>query len=143
AGRPTGLARGLAIGLAGGLTIGFTAGLTAGLTPRVAFGVAIGASVAGLAGLAGLVGLAVLTFLERSGRRGELTHPFARRRGAAGASAIRPWSQACTWVDRLVGYLVDSSVRRLPEVLRDRYVEEWADHRTRLRGLRLVWWAMC
>ena len=39
--------------------------------------------------------------------------------------------------------LILCAVRQLPQGLRDRYAEEWADQRTHLSGWRLVWWALC
>jgi hypothetical protein len=57
------------------------------------------------------------------------------------ASAGR--SDARTWMDRLTAHLLTGSLLQLSEELRDRYREEWADHRTHLRGWRLVWWALC
>ncbi|MGH3808722.1 MAG: hypothetical protein ACRDRU_19260 [Pseudonocardiaceae bacterium] len=51
--------------------------------------------------------------------------------------------QACTSVDRLVDYLLDRAVGKLPEAFRARFVEEWQDHREHYSGWRLVWWALC
>jgi hypothetical protein len=45
-------------------------------------------------------------------------------------------------MDILVDYLLTSAVERLPEPLRERYDEEWRDHRTHVRGLRALWWAL-
>jgi len=46
-------------------------------------------------------------------------------------------------INRLVTHLLTVSLRRLPEELRGRYREEWANHHTHLQGWRLTWWALC
>ena len=43
---------------------------------------------------------------------------------------------------RLVGYLLTKALQKLPEIFRDRFAEEWHDHRTRKSGTNLVWWAL-
>jgi hypothetical protein len=58
---------------------------------------------------------------------------------------LRPrwWLHECRTVGRLADYLLDRAGRRLPEAFRDRFAEEWQDHRTHYRGWRLLWWAFC
>ena len=51
--------------------------------------------------------------------------------------------QACTSVDRLVDYLLDRTVEKLPAAASARFAEEWQDHRKHYSGWRLVWWALC
>jgi hypothetical protein len=48
------------------------------------------------------------------------------------------------WVSagRLAEYLVARAVRR-PEGFRERYAEEWYEHRTHRSGWPLLWWALC
>jgi hypothetical protein len=43
----------------------------------------------------------------------------------------------------LAEYLLVRAVRRLPEGFRERYAEEWYEHRTHRSGCRLLWWALC
>jgi hypothetical protein len=50
---------------------------------------------------------------------------------------------ACTSLDRLVDYLLDRAVDKLPAADSDRFAEEWRDHRQHFSGWRLVWWALC
>ncbi|MDT3447015.1 hypothetical protein [Pseudofrankia sp. BMG5.37] len=38
---------------------------------------------------------------------------------------------------------MDGAVGRLPECERERWAEEWAEHRTHRRRLGLLWWALC
>jgi hypothetical protein len=49
---------------------------------------------------------------------------------------------ACTSVDRLVDYLLDRTVEKLPAAASARFAEEWQDHRQHYSGWRLVWWAL-
>lgn len=44
---------------------------------------------------------------------------------------------------RLVDHLLTRAVHQLPDSHQDRWAEEWSDHRNHLRGLRLLWWALC
>jgi hypothetical protein len=55
---------------------------------------------------------------------------------------MRQLQQACTSVDRLVDYLLDRAVQKLPTASRARFTEEWQDHRQHNSGWRLVWWAL-
>jgi hypothetical protein len=48
------------------------------------------------------------------------------------------WSTAA-----LVDHLLDRAVLLLPDDDRERWAEEWAEHRTHRSGLRLLWWAWC
>jgi len=43
---------------------------------------------------------------------------------------------------RLVGHLLTKALQKLPEIFRDRFAEEWQDHRTRKSGKDLVCWAL-
>ena len=61
----------------------------------------------------------------------------------ASRGGMRRLLSACTSVERLVDYLLDRAVGKLPEVSRARFAEEWQDHRTHFSGWRLVWWALC
>jgi hypothetical protein len=56
---------------------------------------------------------------------------------------MRRLLHACTSVDRLVDYLLDRTVDKLPAAVSARFAEEWQDHRTHYSGWRLVWWALC
>jgi hypothetical protein len=77
----------------------------------------------------------------RSGGSG-LAQPAWRRPQAAEGDAGRRLL-VCLTVDGLVNHLLDRAARQLPQAYRDRFAEEWQDHRTHLHGLRLVWWALC
>jgi hypothetical protein len=72
-----------------------------------------------------------------SGRSGGMERPRVCRGGTA-RGLLRAW----TSVDRLVNYLLDRAVDTLPAAARDRYTEEWHDHRQHYCGWRLVWWAL-
>ncbi|MGH3752735.1 MAG: hypothetical protein ACRDRP_08570 [Pseudonocardiaceae bacterium] len=56
---------------------------------------------------------------------------------------LRGLLRACTSVDRLVDYLLDRAVEKLPAAASARFAEEWRDHRQHYSGWRLVWWALC
>jgi hypothetical protein len=56
---------------------------------------------------------------------------------------MRRLLHACASVDRLVDYLLDRTVEKLPAATRARFAEEWQDHRQHYSGWRLVWWALC
>lgn len=43
--------------------------------------------------------------------------------------------------DGLADHFLANATRRLPEAHRDRWHDEWLDHRDQLHGWRLVWWA--
>jgi len=52
--------------------------------------------------------------------------------------------QSSRFVDTMVNYLLLRAAALFPtEAARERWAEEWADHRAHLRGLRLLWWALC
>jgi len=72
-----------------------------------------------------------------------LRDSFRRRSRAAVASGRGHRLRIHETVDYLVDYLVERAVRRLPEGARDRFAEEWLDHRSHLQGWRLLWWALC
>jgi hypothetical protein len=65
-----------------------------------------------------------------------------RRRVSLGGNMQR-LLHACASVDRLVDYLLDRTVEKLPAATGARFAEEWQDHRQHYSGLRLVWWALC
>jgi hypothetical protein len=56
---------------------------------------------------------------------------------------MRRLLHACASVDRLVDYLLDRAVEKLPAAASARFAEEWQDHRKHYSGWRLVWWALC
>lgn len=76
------------------------------------------------------------------GGRGDGTPAARHRRTADGRdrASLRlrtHWSTAA-----LIDRLLDQAARQLPlEADRDRWAEEWDDHRRHLRCLRLLWWA--
>jgi hypothetical protein len=59
------------------------------------------------------------------------------------SGGMRRLLQAGTSVDRLVDYLLDRAVDKLPVAAGARFAEEWRDHRQHYRGWRLLWWALC
>jgi hypothetical protein len=56
-----------------------------------------------------------------------------------------PGRRRLAWLtaDGLVAHLLDQAARQLPRACRERFAEEWWDHCSHLRGLRLMWWALC
>lgn len=50
------------------------------------------------------------------------------------------WAQLADWT---VDHLLGQGVQALPAPFRERFAEEWADHRSHYRGWRLLWWALC
>ncbi len=77
---------------------------------------------------------------ERRGDEGASPRQ-ARNRVAYAGGAIR--SQTGGPIDRAINHLLARGARVIPESFRERFVEEWADHRTHYRGWRLLWWALC
>ncbi|MCM3920259.1 hypothetical protein ND748_00960 [Frankia sp. AiPs1] len=45
--------------------------------------------------------------------------------------------------NRLATHLLARASHRLPEPFRERFTEEWQDHRAHYQGWRLLWWALC
>ncbi|WP_157240790.1 hypothetical protein [Catenuloplanes japonicus] len=97
----------------------------------------------------GVCKLARLVKLARPGRtrswlagaRQRLRNPFSRGRHIRAGS---PESQlVANDKGRLVAFLLRSALAQLPEPVRDRWSEEWADHCSCQEGWRLVWWALC
>jgi hypothetical protein len=71
--------------------------------------------------------------------RGGLRNPFARmcsrrKRLAVTFNAHRR---------NLISYLLSSALQQLPEEVRQRWKEEWSEHRRHYNGWRLLWWALC
>jgi hypothetical protein len=110
----------------------------------------VGAFVVGVVGGVGGVGGVVITVWTAF-----LAPVRVRRTRASGLSGGSGWLRvsrggnmrhlphACTSVDRLVDYLLDRAVDKLPAAASARFTEEWRDHRQHYSGGRLVWWALC
>jgi hypothetical protein len=137
---PTGLAVVTAAG--GGVVVAFVA---AGVV--VAF-IAAGVVVAFVAAAAAVA--AVVGFVQGRGRSVRVRR--TRSSGSPGGvgwrrvslgGTMRRLLRACASVDRLVDYLLDRAVEKLPAPARARFAEEWQDHRQHYSGWRLVWWALC
>lgn len=72
---------------------------------------------------------------------GDKSHLARRRPGPALAAGDE---RSRRLVEALVDHLHLRAVALLPiGADRERWAEEWAEHRTHLRGVRLVWWALC
>jgi hypothetical protein len=105
------------------------------------FGFGFGVGVFGL--VAGVLSLRweIRASRDRARRSGLAWPARARQRAAEGGFGWR--FLACLTVDGLVDHLLGRAARQLPRAFRERFTEEWEDHRTHLRGVRLVWWALC
>jgi hypothetical protein len=75
----------------------------------------------------------------RRGRPGLFTGHW-RRPKPAGAGDTPGALLSAGW---LAEWLLAGAVGRLPEGFRERYAEEWGEHRTHRSGWRLLWWAVC
>ena len=64
----------------------------------------------------------------------------ARRLAKLASKRVRP-RRAGPRASRVVDRLLAAALLRLPAELRERYAEEWADHRSHKVGWRLLWWA--
>lgn len=117
---------------------------------------AVGVVVVAAVGVVGVVGVVVgVAAVAVRARRGRGRGVRVQRTRSSSWSGGLGWlrvsrggdtrhlPQACTSVDRLVDYLLDRAVGKLPEAFRARFVEEWQDHREHYSGWRLVWWALC
>src|SRR5262249_46054743 len=130
--------------VAGAVVVGAVAGVVAGIAAGVA-GVVAGV-VGGDDGHDGDVIGALLLLLrrwaatrvrrhdDRSRGPGLAWPAWTRWRAAEGGSGRR--FLACLTVDRLVDHLLDWAARQIPEPFRERFAEEWQDHRTHRRGVR-------
>ncbi|MGH7749059.1 MAG: hypothetical protein ACREQ5_30480 [Candidatus Dormibacteria bacterium] len=111
----------------------------------VTFGFHGAATFASVTSAAGFVISAVGALSNARGRR---TRSSGWSGGVGGlrvcrGGTLRRVLRACISVDRLVDYLLDRAVDKLPAAARARFAEEWRDHRTHYSGRRLVWWALC
>jgi hypothetical protein len=117
---------------------------------------AVGLLVVGVVGVVGLVITVWTAFLarvrvQRTRSSGLSGGPCSRARVKSGlgwlrvsrGGNMRHLLHACTSVDRLVDYLLDRAVDKLPAAASARFAEEWRDHRQHYSGWRLVWWALC
>ncbi|WP_131765278.1 hypothetical protein [Candidatus Protofrankia californiensis] len=114
---------------------------------------AVGAAVGGDAGTAvaaaGFVGSVLSRALKRprsaagTSPQGDRARLPVRELSQVTVRRLRRLAQACRAADPLVDYLLTRAVHQLPASYQDRYAEEWSDHRHHLRGLRLLWWALC
>jgi hypothetical protein len=68
----------------------------------------------------------------RSGGSGLAWPAWRRPQAAEGGAGQR--LLACLTVEGLVNHLLDRAARQLPQAFRDRFAEEWQDHRTRPWG---------
>ncbi|MGH4006915.1 MAG: hypothetical protein ACRDTH_01875 [Pseudonocardiaceae bacterium] len=101
-------------------------------------------------GVGGVVGGVLIDNAQGRGRsvRVRRTQSSGWRGGLGGLRVslcgnMRRLLQACTSVDRLVDYLLNRTVEKLPAAASARFAEEWQDHRKHYSGWRLVWWALC
>jgi hypothetical protein len=121
------------------------------------------AALAGVAALAAVVGafaaavaaVAAVVFVAARGAGALIGLVRVQRTRSSGSPGGLGWRcvslggnmrrllHACASVDRLVDYLLDQTVQKLPAATRDRFAEEWQDHRQHYSGWRLVWWALC
>jgi hypothetical protein len=108
----------------------------------------VGGVVFGIGGISGLVARVPKRVLpmrtSRFGGRSRISgwvRPTRRRSRAEGGTGQR--RLAWLTVDGMVDHLLGRAARQLPLAFRDRFAEEWWDHHSHLRGLRLVWWALC
>jgi hypothetical protein len=103
----------------------------------------VGVGVVGVVGgVVWMVFLAPVPVRVRGTRSSGLSGGLGWLRVSRGGN-MRHLPHACTSVDRLVDYLLDRAVDKLPAAASARFAEEWRDHRQHYSGGRLVWWALC
>jgi hypothetical protein len=128
----------------------------AGVATAVATGVTAATGVAGVAAVVvvvtGVTGVGDVLIDRIQGRGRSVRVRRTRSSGRSGGVGWRRVSlggnmrrllHACASVDRLVDYLLDRAVEKLPAAASARFAEEWQDHRQHYSGWRLVWWALC
>ncbi|WP_018505359.1 hypothetical protein [Parafrankia discariae] len=54
-----------------------------------------------------------------------------------------PQAPAAGLTNQITSHLLGQAASALPGPVRERFAEEWADHRSHYRGWRLLWWALC
>lgn len=130
-------------------------GSTYGIVCGVLSGLSSPSGVGSVYGLVSSIIVYVVSFLSLLHARGRGHSVRGRRTRSSGlpggvgwlrvsfGGTMRRLLHACTSVDRLVDYLLDRTVEKLPAAVSARFAEEWQDHRTHYSGWRLVWWALC
>ncbi len=127
----------------GGIAVLLGLPLASGIGGGVVAVIGIGVILLGLVSIGGGFGVLVTVTQARRSKAKDGSSPLRRRRRTGKSDRRSPGARVGGSVTELVDYLLACAASRLPEDDRERWVEEWADHRTHLTGIHLLWWALC
>lgn len=142
AGAVVGTGAGVAVAVYAAVSVGVVAGAMAGAGSGLVAGFALG-TVVGVAVRAGLAAVVSLRSVTVPGPRlRESVTTRLRRACSVGCRASTASARGVVAV--VVDHVLASAVDRLPETDRDRWAEEWNDHRLMHDHVfGLLWWAIC